>query len=84
MPRPQEGNFLFFRIFSPFMGNLHAERQVKEYMEEKCILCGRPFPTGLHIMGCLICFPCEKRLLHGVTPVLRRRRLCRIYRRAEG
>lgn len=53
-------------------------------MEEKCILCGRSFPTGLHIMGCLICFPCEKRLLRGMTPTLRRRRLCRIYRQAEG
>ena len=31
--------------------------------EDTCILCGRAFPTGLHIMGCLICFPCEKRLL---------------------
>ena len=33
--------------------------------EEKCILCGGAFPAGLHIMGCLICFPCERRLLRG-------------------
>jgi len=46
--------------------------------EQKCILCGRTFPTGLHIMGCLLCFPCEKRLLAG--PVMKpRRRLCRLY-----
>ncbi len=44
---------------------------------EKCILCGRAFPTGLHIMGCLICFPCEKRLLRGAVPT--GKRLCRLY-----
>lgn len=53
-------------------------------MDEKCILCGRPYPAGLHILGCLICFPCEKKLLRGAMPTLRRRRLCRIYHRAEG
>lgn len=31
--------------------------------QDRCILCGNPYPTGLQIMGCLICFPCEKRLL---------------------
>ncbi len=31
--------------------------------QNTCILCGRAYPTGLMIMGCLICFPCEKRLL---------------------
>ncbi len=30
---------------------------------QKCILCGKEYPTGLHILGCLICFPCEKKLL---------------------
>lgn len=50
--------------------------------EQKCILCGRAFPTGLHIMGCLLCFPCEKRLLSGALPP-RRRRLCRLYRESR-
>ena len=47
--------------------------------EEKCILCGGAFPAGLHIMGCLICFPCEKRLLWGGLPPARQARLCRLY-----
>lgn len=36
--------------------------------QEKCILCGEAYPTGLQIMGCLICFRCEKRLLSLDTP----------------
>ena len=47
--------------------------------EEKCILCGRAFPLGLNIMGCLICFSCEKRLLNVEIHTKRRRRLCRLY-----
>lgn len=27
-----------------------------------CLLCGREYPTGLSIMGCFLCFPCEKHL----------------------
>ncbi len=30
---------------------------------QKCILCGKEYPAGLHVLGCLICFPCEKKLL---------------------
>lgn len=48
-------------------------------MEKTCIICGESFPAGLHIMNCLICFPCEKRLLWSVTPEKSRRRLCRVY-----
>ena len=48
--------------------------------EEICLLCGRSFPLGLHIMGCLICFPCEKRLLSSALPSRQRKRLCRLYR----
>ena len=51
--------------------------------EDRCILCGRSFPTGLNILGCLICFPCEKKLLRGVMPGRKRKRLCRIYQQAE-
>ena len=47
--------------------------------KETCILCGRPFPAGLHILGCLICFPCEKRMLAHALPPRKRRRLLRIY-----
>ncbi len=46
---------------------------------EKCILCGQPYPTGLQVMGCLICFPCEKRLLHGMAGHQTCRKLKRIY-----
>ena len=51
--------------------------------EDRCILCGRAFPTGLHIMGCLICFPCEKKLLTSALPARKRKRICRIYQRRE-
>lgn len=54
---------------------------------ERCILCGRPYPAGLSVMGCLICFPCEKALLGRRLPTRKRRRLCRIFPsavRAEG
>ncbi len=51
--------------------------------EEKCILCGGAFPAGLHIMGCLICFPCERRLLNGAAWPAERRRLCRVYTKEE-
>ena len=47
--------------------------------EETCILCRRPAALGLHIMGCLICFSCEKKLVHGTVPPLRRRRLMELY-----
>ena len=52
--------------------------------EDTCIVCGRTYPAGLHILGCLICFPCEKRLLGGAVSARRRRRLTAIYSRAEG
>ena len=52
--------------------------------ENACILCGRAYPAGLLILGCLICFPCEKRLLRGRVSPERRRRLAWIYRPAEG
>lgn len=35
--------------------------------KETCILCGEKVFAGLHVMGCLICFPCEKRLVHGIA-----------------
>ena len=47
--------------------------------EEKCILCGGAFPAGLHIMGCLICFSCERKLVHSSISPLRRRRLMKFY-----
>ncbi len=31
--------------------------------EPKCILCNKSFPTGLNILGCFICVPCEQKLL---------------------
>ncbi len=50
--------------------------------ENACILCRRPAPLGLHIMGCVICFPCEKRLVRSAVPAARRQRLLRLYRPA--
>lgn len=48
-------------------------------LREKCILCGRPYAAGLHILGCLICFPCEKRLTASALPRRRQKRLIRLY-----
>lgn len=44
-------------------------------VEETCLLCGKKYPAGLHIMGCLICFPCEKKLLSNRVLPRRRRKL---------
>ena len=52
--------------------------------KDTCLLCGRAYPAGLHILGCLICFPCEQRLLRGAVPASQRRRLAKICSRAEG
>lgn len=45
----------------------------------KCMLCGRPYPAGLNILGCFLCFECEKKLLHpryaSRLPSRKRRRL---------
>ena len=30
---------------------------------QPCILCGQPCGAGLSVMGCLICFSCERALL---------------------
>lgn len=52
------------------------------YQPQRCLLCGREYPAGLHVMGCLICFPCERKLLHPeTTPIPRpvRLRLNRLY-----
>ena len=48
--------------------------------EDVCILCRRPAALGLHIMGCVICFSCEKKLVRCATPPPRRRRLLKLYR----
>ncbi|MEG0491934.1 MAG: sigma factor G inhibitor Gin [Clostridia bacterium] len=41
--------------------------------QQKCLLCGKEYPMGLHVMGCLICFPCEKSLLNGTVNTLPKR-----------
>ncbi len=46
---------------------------------ERCIVCGKAYPAGLHILGCLICFPCEKRLLSNRVFSFRWRRLAKLY-----
>ncbi|MEG0742298.1 MAG: sigma factor G inhibitor Gin [Clostridia bacterium] len=38
--------------------------------QQRCLLCGQEYPAGLHVMGCLICFPCEKRLLSATVEEL--------------
>lgn len=53
-------------------------------MEEvRCLLCGKTCAAGLHIMGCLICFHCEKRMLGSRAslriPARKRRALSRLY-----
>ena len=46
---------------------------------DRCIVCGKAYPAGLHILGCLICFPCEKKLLENRVFPFRRRRLTKLY-----
>lgn len=49
---------------------------------ERCLLCGRESPTGLHVMGCLLCFSCEKKLLAAPALSMSRRKrhgLLRLY-----
>lgn len=50
---------------------------------QTCLLCGRRAITGLHVMGCLLCFSCERRLLRTRAYKvcrLRRLSLLRLYR----
>ncbi|MBE5802419.1 MAG: hypothetical protein E7319_09065 [Clostridiales bacterium] len=52
--------------------------------QQHCLLCGRDFPTGLQIMGCFLCFHCEKRLVRmaeeGTLPAApERRKLLTLY-----
>ncbi len=44
---------------------------------QRCLLCGQEHPTGLNVMGCFLCFPCEKKLLApaAAQALSRRRRL---------
>lgn len=50
---------------------------------DKCILCGEDAPAGLQVMGCLICFPCERRLLTEAMLPPVRRKLKQIYASAH-
>ena len=50
--------------------------------QPRCLLCGREYPAGLNIMGCFLCFPCEKRLMHTAAcglPRPTRNRLLTLY-----
>lgn len=63
-----------------FRGILLLKKEGKSAMkEENCILCRRPAALGLHVMGCLICFSCERKLVHSSISPLRRRRLMKFY-----
>lgn len=42
--------------------------------QQQCLLCGQEYPTGLNVMGCLICFPCERSLLTATAVSMNRRR----------
>lgn len=52
--------------------------------KDTCILCGQAYPAGLHILGCLICFPCEKRLLRFPASGRTVRRMRRLYAEKPG
>jgi hypothetical protein len=50
--------------------------------QQRCLLCGQEYPTGLNVMGCLLCFPCEQKLLAQATLSISRRKrhqLLRLY-----
>lgn len=44
---------------------------------QSCLLCGKDYSTGLNVMGCFLCFPCERKLLSAtaVQSISRRKRL---------
>ncbi len=45
--------------------------------QQHCLLCGQEYSTGLNVMGCFLCFPCERKLLSAtaVQSISRRKRL---------
>lgn len=45
--------------------------------EQTCLLCGQKHSTGLNVMGCFLCFSCERGLLSAtaVQSISRRKRL---------
>lgn len=50
--------------------------------QQQCLLCGQEYSTGLNVMGCLLCFPCERKLLSGTAAEINRRKrlnLLRLY-----
>ena len=50
--------------------------------QQKCLLCGQEYSTGLNVMGCLLCFPCERKLLSATAAEINRRKrlnLLRLY-----
>lgn len=42
--------------------------------QQQCLLCGQEYSTGLNVMGCLLCFPCERKLLSSAAVNISRRR----------
>ncbi|NLV59833.1 MAG: hypothetical protein GXY67_13885 [Clostridiales bacterium] len=50
--------------------------------QQQCLLCGQEYSTGLNVMGCLLCFPCERKLLSATAAEMNRRKrlnLLRLY-----
>ena len=50
--------------------------------QQQCLLCGQEYSTGLNVMGCLLCFPCERKLLSATAAEINRRKrlnLLRLY-----
>ena len=40
--------------------------------QQQCLLCGQEYSTGLNVMGCLLCFPCERKLLSATAAEINR------------
>ncbi len=51
-----------------------------DFQPQTCLLCGKASYTGLHVMGCLLCLHCERKLLRGQTVDLSRVRRLRFLR----
>lgn len=48
---------------------------------QTCLLCGRERAEGLRLLGCLICFPCEQKLLReSLRPAVTRRARRTLYK----
>ncbi len=55
-------------------------KEVDFMLQQQCLLCGQEHSTGLNVMGCLLCFSCEKELLRTTAASISRQRRANLLR----